>query len=305
MKRVLTAAVLIPIVLLVIFKAPMWGFILVVGFFGTLAAYEFLRLVRVPPRFLSIALLLVVTGFASEATLYYPELTSSARSVATLGSYAVLLAPFIMLSLALNEDDVAAGLRYAVFATFAFAYTMLPMHSLVEIRAMEWGMGWFFLVLLFAVVWSGDIFAYYVGKSIGRHKLAPRVSPGKTWEGAVASVVGASLVAAGLAYVASPLQQWISERVVLERLYDGSTAISAAPVWMTVLAAMLLNIAAQLGDLAESMVKRAAGAKDSGTLFPGHGGVLDRIDALLFAAPLAAIIFPIIQVYFISVPPPK
>jgi phosphatidate cytidylyltransferase len=305
MKRVLTALVLMLLVFLVVFKAPPWGFTLVVGMFGTLAAFEYLRLVRVPLHFVAVALLLVALGFASEAMFQYQDLGAAALSVATVWSYLVALTPFILLSVALGSEDFAAGMRAAALSTFTFAYAVMPMRSLIGIRAMVGGVGWFFLILFFAVVWSGDIFAYYVGKKFGKHKLAPRISPGKTWEGAIASVVGAAMVGVALAHFAGPIQQWITDRVILERIYQGQTEIVSPPMWITILAAVLINIAAQLGDLAESMIKRGAGAKDSGTLFPGHGGVLDRIDALLFAAPLAAIIFPIIQPYFIRVHLPK
>ena len=122
-----------------------------------------------------------------------------------------------------------------------------------------WGAGW--LVFLLAVVWLGDTAAYYVGRAVGRHAMAPHVSPHKTWEGAAASMLVAILVGAGFGH-------WSL----------------GAPLTFAALAAFL-NVAAQLGDLAESVVKRAAHVKDSGSLLPGHGGILDRLDAMLFAAP--------------------
>jgi phosphatidate cytidylyltransferase len=183
-------------------------------------------------------------------------------------------------------------------------YIVLPLWSLIWIRTVDSGLGWFFLLLLFAIVWSGDIFAYYVGRSFGRHKLAPRISPGKSWEGAVASIVGASIVAVILVYFAGTIQTWAMEQFTLEGAYGVASRMAPAPLWLTTALAVVVNCAAQLGDLAESMLKRGAGVKDSGTLFPGHGGVLDRIDALLFAGPVAAIIFPIVQYSFMHFPPP-
>ncbi len=305
MKRVLTALVLIPVVLLVVFKAPVWIFALVVGLCGTLAAYEYLRLVQAPIQFLVVSLVFVALSFISTAAFRFPGATQLTQTVSDLLSCLVTLAPFLLLALALGQDDLSHALRITALSVFALVYTTLPMHALIEIRSIDFGMGWFFLIFLFAVVWSGDILAYYVGKTLGRHKLAPRISPGKTWEGAIASIVGASLVAVALTSFATQMQEWILGRIVLERIYDGRIPIAPAPIWITILAATLINIAAQVGDLAESLIKRAVGKKDSGAIFPGHGGVLDRIDALLFAAPLAAIIFPIIQPYFIRVPLPK
>jgi phosphatidate cytidylyltransferase len=114
------------------------------------------------------------------------------------------------------------------------------------------------------VNWAGDIGAYYVGSAIGRHRLAERVSPKKTWEGAAGSVV-ASLLIAG-----SYLMRFVGGLTILQVL----TITIAA------------NIAGQMGDLAESAMKRGAHMKDSGTLLPGHGGMLDRVDSTLFSLPV-------------------
>jgi phosphatidate cytidylyltransferase len=121
----------------------------------------------------------------------------------------------------------------------------------------------------------GDVAALYIGKAWGRHKLAPRISPNKTWEGAVGSLAGSVLMAASLWGLAELLEQW-----------DSAVLSYPGEIWYWVSLAVVVNIAAQVGDLAESALKRSAGVKDSGSLLPGHGGVLDRIDALLLAAPV-------------------
>jgi phosphatidate cytidylyltransferase len=131
------------------------------------------------------------------------------------------------------------------------------------------------LLLLLLVVWSGDTAAFYVGKSIGRRKLAPNLSPNKTWEGTAASIAGSLVITSVLIQLA----KYLTGRGIDLLAYPGS-------VWSWLVLAIVLNVAAQLGDLAESALKRGAGVKDSGTLLPGHGGVLDRIDALLLAAPV-------------------
>ena len=124
-------------------------------------------------------------------------------------------------------------------------------------------------------VWAGDTAALYIGRAFGRHKLAPHLSPGKTWEGSAASILGSLLAAGALILLSDQLSA------------HGNTLIHISePVWQTLALAAILNIAAQLGDLLESAVKRGAGVKDSGTMLPGHGGILDRIDALLLAAPV-------------------
>jgi phosphatidate cytidylyltransferase len=132
------------------------------------------------------------------------------------------------------------------------------------------------VTFLLCAVWAGDIVALYVGRALGRHKLAPRLSPNKTWEGAIGSVAGSLLVTGGLLGLAHVFSaQWDSARLSYPE-----------DIWYWLSLAVLVNVAAQIGDLAESALKRSAGVKDSGTLLPGHGGVLDRIDALLFAAPV-------------------
>jgi phosphatidate cytidylyltransferase len=120
--------------------------------------------------------------------------------------------------------------------------------------------------LLFALLvnWAGDTGAYFAGRAFGKHKLAPEVSPKKTWEGAAASVVASVVVAGG--YVL--------------------TLIPEIPAVHVVVLAILANIAGQLGDLVESAMKRGAGVKDSGAILPGHGGFLDRVDSTLFALPV-------------------
>ncbi len=124
-------------------------------------------------------------------------------------------------------------------------------------------------------VWAGDIAALYIGRAFGKRKLAPRLSPGKTWVGSFASIAG-SMLAAGLVI-------FVSDTLTAH----GNTILHISePLWQSLLLAAILNIAAQLGDLLESAIKRGAGVKDSGTMLPGHGGILDRIDALLLAAPV-------------------
>jgi phosphatidate cytidylyltransferase len=135
---------------------------------------------------------------------------------------------------------------------------------------------WHGTALVFAPVlltWSSDTAAYFTGRSFGRRKLIPRVSPGKTVEGAIGAVVGTILVAA--------LYTWVLGRFGTYRLDLGSA----------ILFGILVSVAAQVGDLAESLLKRDAGVKDSGALLPGHGGVLDRVDSLLFTLPLAYLFF--------------
>jgi phosphatidate cytidylyltransferase len=134
----------------------------------------------------------------------------------------------------------------------------------------------------------GDSAAYYVGRKWGRHKMVPKLSPGKSWEGAAASAAGSMLIAAGLVGLAALMQEPWNAPVLnwMERVWPSTVLLYPDELWYWLLLAVVVNAAGQVGDLAESALKRSAGVKDSGDLLPGHGGVLDRIDALLVAAPV-------------------
>jgi len=135
------------------------------------------------------------------------------------------------------------------------------------------------------VVWSGDIFAYFVGKAMGRHLMAPRISPKKTWEGAAASLIASLVIGGSLFYYASQVSTAFLQWGLIQRR-DGMFGLERPSLLPILLLTAALNVAAQLGDLVESLIKRGACVKDSGSILPGHGGMLDRIDALLFAAPV-------------------
>lgn len=145
-------------------------------------------------------------------------------------------------------------------------YLSLPALALIWLRALP-EIGLAVLLWLLVVVWATDVVAYFVGRGIGGPKLAPRVSPGKTWSGLCGGMAGAALIG------------------LLAAALGGSERLLQAAGLGAVLA-----VVAQVGDLAESALKRQAGVKDSGALIPGHGGVLDRLDGLLFAAPALALL---------------
>jgi phosphatidate cytidylyltransferase len=153
---------------------------------------------------------------------------------------------------------------------FGTLYTFIPWRFAVDLRNVSVHLLFFSL----ALNWAGDTAAYYAGRRFGKHRLAPIVSPKKSWEGAAASVI-ASLVL-GVLYLGK-----------FERTLPG---------WEVALMAVAGNIAGQLGDLAESAIKRGAGVKDSGGILPGHGGVLDRVDSSLFALPAVYGIYLLIRI---------
>lgn len=223
----------------------------------------------------------LLAGLAStEYVRLQPTLAGSMRVIVVLASAAaVLVSAFIgnanILFVALGAIVGALGVapwlaaqmdpyRFVpgpvAAAALGIAYLGLP-HGVLA----RWRLERPFadLAWMFVIVWATDIAAYFVGLTFGRHKMAPKVSPGKSWEGAVAGLIAGAL--AGMLAAAA----------------FGVPAISG------LLLGVVISIAAQIGDLFESAIKRRAGVKDSGGLLPGHGGVLDRFDAVFFAAPVA------------------
>ena len=266
MKRVLTALVLIPVVLLLVFLGPWWHwlFTLAVMVVSALATWELMEMAGKvganPPRIATtVAICLLFLG-----TALWPDLAMTILGLLSLGL--ILYCTF-----AHPVEQMLADATTSLFCLFYTGATLMAIPSLHEQSN-----GASLVVFLLCVVWAGDITALYVGKSFGRHKLAPRLSPNKSWEGAIGSVAGSVLVTALLLVLAHYL------------LANWDTAALSYPEesWFWLLLAVVVNVAAQVGDLAESALKRSAGVKDSGTLLPGHGGMLDRIDALLIAAPV-------------------
>jgi phosphatidate cytidylyltransferase len=286
MKRVLTALVLIPLVLLAVFRAPAPLFIALVAIVAIMATREFLDLVthynvspfRLP-TFVIVALmflaLLVRSLEAQTPTLAVESLFYIVFTTAAIGA-------FVLLVTGMARRDLATSYPAAAASFFALGYCGIPLLLLANIRQ-QWA-GAFLILFLFLVVWTGDTAAYYVGRAIGKHKLAPRVSPGKSIEGTIASF----LASVGIGVLVFQNARTISEFLMNLHLIDQWQGYMAPPpsLKQVVILSGTLNVVAQLGDLVESLLKRGAGVKDSGNLLPGHGGVLDRIDALLFAAPV-------------------
>jgi phosphatidate cytidylyltransferase len=246
MKRILTAAALIPVVVYVVLWANFWAFLAVLVTVALLCYREFNGVAE-------------AYGFGAPGPLGYGAglLLLAWRQETWL---LVLGIALILLALAMRAGDLAKSLPRAALLLAGIVYIFGCWKCAMPLR--ELNPHWLMYALL--VNWVGDIGAYYVGRRWGRHKMAPRVSPHKSWEGAAASVAASVLIAG--AY--------------LLRFVPGVGVAQA--VALTVAA----NAAGQLGDLTESAMKRGAGVKDSGVILPGHGGLLDRVDSTLFALPL-------------------
>ena len=264
MKRVFTAAVLIPSALVLVFLTPQfqWVFTLAVALVAALAGWEFMGLAdrggAKPPR---VAMLLAL-GALFAANFEWPDWTPVIFG---------LLCLFLIVYCTFRSpvERMIADVSSSVFCMVYVGYMLL---SLPALHAEANGPS--LVTFLLCVIWAGDTAAYYVGRRWGKHKLAPTISPNKTWEGSLGSMAGSLLVAYGLIELAALLQA--HDSVVLSYPDD-------LLFWMIL--AAVINLAGQVGDLAESALKRSVDVKDSGSLLPGHGGVLDRIDAMLLAAP--------------------
>jgi phosphatidate cytidylyltransferase len=264
MKRILTALILAPLVLVLVFIGPMWLITGAVAGIAMLAAWEFLALTEhrgaKPPRVLTLGSIALL--FAGN--YQWPDETAT-----LFGFFCIVL--LVYCTFTSPVERALADATSSVFALFYLGLTLLPIPMLREATN-----GPSLLAFLFLTVWAGDTVAMYAGRAFGKSKLAPNLSPNKTWAGAIGSIIGAMAVAGILLALSTYLAQWNSVKL----------SYSDAPWWYWLVLAVVVNVAAQVGDLAESALKRSAGVKDSGTLLPGHGGILDRIDALLLAAPV-------------------
>jgi len=260
MKRVLTALVLVPILIAIIGYAPPVCFFLLVCAASVLALEEYfslatqsgLEIFRIPGHGGSI--LLVASLFGSGG-----------------GPWATLLilitSCLMFFALGLRRGNSLSTVLPGVAATvLGLLYISLTLGLLVVVQISTTSLGpgkhWIFFLLL--VVWFGDTGAYYVGRALGRHPLASLISPKKTIEGAVGGLVGNVLAA------------FVGRQILLPE----------ARLHQLLAVSIVLGVVSQIGDLSESALKRGAGVKDSSNLLPGHGGMLDRIDGVLFASPV-------------------
>jgi phosphatidate cytidylyltransferase len=268
--RVLTAAILIPIVIAAIWFGPTW---LIAGMAGFVAVTAMLEFFAMAER-LGFQAYRVWTCLAAFGIVAQQWFAARSASIARLGdilynsrgpkfTLELVLSAFVLgiAIIALGGTRAFAEILPSISVSAAgLVFVVLPFSAVVRLHGVD-ALGRDLLLFVVVLVWVGDSAAYFVGRSIGRWKMAPNVSPNKTWEGAIANFLAALLVGA---------------------LFGRWSNIP--PAHLLIMAAVG-NVAGQLGDLFESSWKRSAGVKDSGKILPGHGGMLDRIDALALAAP--------------------
>ncbi len=269
--RTLVAAVLIPLAVAAIYLGG-YPYQAVIILLLAAAAWEYIHLLR--KINLRPALVLTIAGVI---------LLAAARALFGFSYLAALLTALIFLAAACHileyerqdsrpATDFGSTLSILVYVGFLGSY-------LISLRALENGRWWTFVVL--PTVWIADTAAYLVGTAFGKHKLAPKTSPNKTWEGYFGGVLAGIIASPGLTFLYNRAFQAGLEISILEGALLGLVVSAFIP----------------LGDLTESLIKRQAGEKDSGTIFPGHGGVFDRLDSLLWAAPIG---YYLISIFFLQ-----
>jgi len=283
-KRVTVAALGIPLAVLVLYTGG-WALALLLTLVAILGASEFIRIARnggvAPPSLLTVvsaALLVVIAAIKPTPAAAAPWNWLLISVLVLLASAAVIWTrgvegkPLASAAAVLLGALLTGGtLTYAIFLREALGHSPFRFRGgeADALVASNWA-GFSLVAFPLAVTWINDTFAYFGGRSLGKHKLIPRVSPGKTVEGTIAGLTG-SIVTAVL-YAKLVFTDWLGLPM--------NVAVAA-------FGGVLIAVAAVVGDLAESLLKREAGVKDSGRLLPGHGGVLDRFDALYFTLPVA------------------
>ncbi|MDR2851526.1 MAG: phosphatidate cytidylyltransferase [Burkholderiaceae bacterium] len=281
-QRVLTALVLLVIFLPALFCPSNVPFAMVLLVFACVGAWEWGRLngCSARPSIACGALIAAMCALSWALGLY-------ARSLPALWLCAG--AAWLLGGAALLRAGVAGWPSIPKVVRLAGGLLVLWLVWLAGVQARTIGND--FLLSVLVLVWITDIAAYFAGRAFGlrftRRKLAPTISPGKTWEGVWGGMVGALLLAAGWAIVEGRLSAARAVDAAPVLAHSLYSVLLMRGVWLLVLGVLFLAAMSVVGDLVESMVKRSAGVKDSSTLLPGHGGVLDRIDAMLPALPLA------------------
>jgi len=254
-RRLFAALVFVPFFYVLVRYTPTSAFFLLVTAAALLALWEFYRLYFRDRRASTLMALGSGAAVATLVSLQWPWIVSD-RTVFLATVMAVLSYRLLFMR------DLKQGLEDSAVLIFGVVYIALTLGCLLLTRALPDGE--FLIFFVFLVTWAADTGAYYVGTSVGRHRLAPVISPNKTIEG----LVGGFVLALGAALLA---RMWF---------------LPSFGVTDCLVAGVLLTLAGVTGDLAESALKRSAGVKDSGVVIPGHGGMLDRLDSLLFTSPV-------------------
>ena len=259
LKRWLTSLVALPFLIVFLYRGGPFLFLILISLVSLIALWEYFHVVyknALPP----VPLIIPLTGYITGAAIIFTVFYELFNVVLCLIAFNLIIVGLI--SVFLYKKDTAV-LELTAKQIQGIVYIPLFLSCLVLIRNGENGTEWIFLILI--LIMMGDTGAFYTGTYLGRHKLSPFVSPGKTMEGAAGGLVANLLGGILFKYYFMPHLHW----------------------GLCLIFFICIGLAGQVGDLFESLFKRVSGVKDSGNILPGHGGMLDRIDALLFASPVA------------------
>lgn len=269
--RLTTAVVAIPILLYFIFFSPAWAFALLVVWAGATSTWEYCNIVYGDEHKPGVWLSAFLGAGVVSVVYFWGELSIAALCVSAL----VLFLFFLF-----NYRDQKQASKYISASVTGVVYGSLFMSCLALLYRDAGAAGPLWVLLILVIVWFSDTGAYFTGKAFGKRKLYEAVSPNKSIEGAVGGFVVSVGTAVGL-------NIWFPSWSGTYDVFGLETTLSwtSLELWQILLVAIPANFLGQMGDLAESLIKRAHGVKDSGTIIYGHGGMLDRIDALIFAVP--------------------
>lgn len=259
LKRWITSIVALPFLVLLLCKGGSFLFAVFISVVAIIALWEYFRIQfdhKIPVKLKIIPFF----GFFTGSFIVWAVYSNYYEVVLGILIFNFIISAFISVFQYKHDPFV---LEIVIKQIIGILYIPLFLSCLVMIRNVESGVDWIFFLL--CIVFAGDVGAYYTGISLGRHKLCPAVSPGKTVEGSIGGLAANLLTGSLFKFFFLPSLPWLESLLFFA----------------------LIGVAGQAGDLFESELKRTAKVKDSGGILPGHGGILDRIDALLFAAPLA------------------
>ncbi|GFO61120.1 phosphatidate cytidylyltransferase [Geomonas silvestris] len=253
-QRLITAAILLPLVILFTLKATAFQFSLLIFLIALAGLDEFYRMTLPTRR--GEGRIAAVAGACAVFTVF------SGNPIVPLMTFTALVLGFALIAL-FRLKEIPQAAADSALVLMGFLYVPFLLSHLIMIRMLPHGIPWLFLIMV--IVMTGDSAAYYVGSAFGKTKLYPAVSPKKSVEGSLGGLAG------------SVAGAFVAKAIFFPELTPFDCVATA----------LVLGVLGQLGDLFESLIKRSCGVKDSGVIFPGHGGILDRLDSILFAGPAA------------------
>ena len=260
LKRILTGVIGFPIVALILIFGNKYIIDVLISIVALISMYEFFGAIKTEGRARPIELL----GYLSCIIIAFIHVIPKENIINYLGLYIVLVISIMFIKVLFSNMET--GIKDAALTLFGIAYIVFFLSFIPLIYGLENGklLIWY----VFISAWGTDTFAYFVGMKFGKHKFS-KISPKKSLEGCIGGILGATLL------------------MVIYTVILNNISTVSMPYWYIIIMGIILSVFSQIGDFSASAIKRTAGIKDFGKIFPGHGGMLDRIDSIIFIAPFA------------------